>query len=395
MNNASLEFEFPHEMYVLGIDASNIRLGGGITHLIELLGSFDPSKSSFKKIIVWGNSSTLFQIPEFSWLEKISPTALNKNILFRSLWQLLKLRRQAKENKCAILLIPGGIFWGGFSPVVIMSQNLLPFEDKEIKRYGISIRAFKFNIIKLLQSVSFRHASGVIFLSNYAKQTVINSVRGIRCDTKVIPHGLTKKFQVSGRVNSLDSQLGIAKPIKIIYVSNIELYKHQANVLDAVYRLRKKGYLVEIDFVGPSQKFYLKKLQDRINYLDPMNLWGRYLGEVSYAAINSHYKSSDIGVFASSCETFGITLLEKMASGLPIACSNMSCMPEILQDGGLYFNPEDPSSIADAIELYLLNPQLRVEKSLRSIELARNYSWEKCAQSTFSFLEKIAREYKK
>ena len=276
-----------------------------------------------------------------------------------------------------------------------MSQNLLPFDDREIKRYGISIRAFKFHIIKLLQSISFRHASGIIFLSNYAKQTVINSVQGIKCDTGIIPHGLTNKFQVSGKVNLIDSQLGIAKSIKIIYVSNIEPYKHQVNVLDAVYSLRKKGYLVEIDFVGPAQKFYLKKLQDRINYLDPMNHWGRYLGEVSYATINSHYKSSDIGVFASSCETFGITLLEKMACGLPIACSNMSCMPEILQDGGLYFNPEDPISIADAIELYLLNPKLRAEKSLRSIELARNYSWEKCAQSTFSFLEKIAREYKK
>jgi glycosyltransferase involved in cell wall biosynthesis len=386
-----LEFEPLQGRYVLGIDATNIRLGGGITHLIELLGSFDPGRSAFKKIIVWGNSPALSQIPESSWLEKINPTALNKNIAFRSLWQLLKLRRQAKLNKCTILLIPGGIFWGGFSPVVIMSQNLLPFEDKEIKRYGISIRAFKFHIIKFLQSISFRHASGIIFLSNYARQTVINSVQDIKCDTKVIPHGISKNFQISGKLNSLDRQLGITKPIKILYVSNIELYKHQSNVLNAVYSLRKKGYLVEIDFIGPSQKYPLKKLQERINYLDPRNLWCRYLGEVSYATINSHYKSADIGVFASSCETFGITLLEKMASGLPIACSNMSCMPEILQDGGLYFNPEDPSSIADAIEIYILNPQLRVEKSLRSIELARNYSWEKCAQSTFAFLEKIAR----
>jgi glycosyltransferase involved in cell wall biosynthesis len=395
MNNASLESEFPREGYVLGIDASNIRLGGGITHLIELLGSFDPSQSTFKKIIVWGNSTTLSQIPEFSWLEKISPAIINGNIFFRTLWQFVILRRQAKVSKCSVLLIPGGIFWGGFYPVVLMSQNLLPFEAREIKRYGVSIRALKFHVIKVLQSISFRNASGVIFLSSYAKKKVIDTVQDIKCDTKVIPHGLTTKFQVSDKANLIDSQLGISKPIKVIYVSNIELYKHQENVLTAVYSLRKKGYLVEVDFIGPSQVSTLRKLQDLINHLDPINHWSRYFGEVPYAAINAYYKSSDIGVFASSCETFGITLLEKMACGLPIACSNMSCMPEILQDGGLYFNPEDPTSIADAIEQYLLNPQLRVEKSLRSIVLARNYSWEKCAQSTFSFLEKIAREYKK
>ena len=113
MNDTSLEFESLGEGCVLGIDATNIRLGGGITHLIELLGSFDPAQSAFKKIIVWGNSSTLSQIPESCWIEKINPTALNKSIVFRSLWQLLKLRRQAKVNKCTILLIPGGIFWGG------------------------------------------------------------------------------------------------------------------------------------------------------------------------------------------------------------------------------------------------------------------------------------------
>jgi len=136
MNNVNLELEPLRERYVLGIDATNIRLGGGITHLIELLGSFDPGRSAFKKIIVWGNSSTLSQMPESSWLQKINPTIINKNIFFRSFWQFFILRRQAKVNKCNILLIPGGIFWGGFSPVVLMSQNLLPFEAREIKRYG-------------------------------------------------------------------------------------------------------------------------------------------------------------------------------------------------------------------------------------------------------------------
>ena len=166
-------------------------------------------------------------------------------------------------------------------------------------------------------------------------------------------------------------------------------------MIEAIYLLRSKGYLLKIDLIGPSTPPGLAELDKALAKFDKKGLWATNRGRVSYEEISDEYLKSDLGVFASSCETFGMILLEKMAIGLPVACSNMSSMPEILQDGGLYFNPEDPLSIADAIELYLLNPNLRAEKSLRSIELAHNYSWGKCAQSTFSFLEKIAREYKK
>ena len=53
------------------------------------------------------------------------------------------------------------------------------------------------------------------------------------------------------------------------------------------------------------------------------------------------HKKSDIFVFASNSETFGITLLEAMSQAVPIVCSNQSSLPEVLQDGGLYFDPSN------------------------------------------------------
>ena len=70
----------------------------------------------------------------------------------------------------------------------------------------------------------------------------------------------------------------------------------------------------------------------------------------------------DIGVFASSCENLPITLLEMMGSGMQIACSNFSPMPEILGSEGIYFNPVKPASITEAmrklivLKKVLLNP---------------------------------------
>ena len=52
-----------------------------------------------------------------------------------------------------------------------------------------------------------------------------------------------------------------------------------------------------------------------------------------------------MGIFASSCESSSCVLIENMASGLPIACSNRGPMPEVLKDGGVYFDPEKPIDI--------------------------------------------------
>ena len=54
----------------IGIDAVNIRHGGGITHLKELLDHASPEKDKFSKIIVWSNKDTLNNIGDHLWLKK-------------------------------------------------------------------------------------------------------------------------------------------------------------------------------------------------------------------------------------------------------------------------------------------------------------------------------------
>ena len=78
---------------------------------------------------------------------------------------------------------------------------------------------------------------------------------------------------------------------------------------------------------------------------NPKNININYLGYMNYEKIQNFYKQNDIGVFASSCENMPNILLGMMSSKLPIACSNMAPMREILRDGGLYFNPYKPESI--------------------------------------------------
>ena len=111
-----------------------------------------------------------------------------------------------------------------------------------------------------------------------------------------------------------------------------------------------------------------------------------------YSDLSGYYQQADIGLFASSCETFGIILLEKMAAGLPIACSNQSAMPEILKEAGVYFDPVNATDIELTLERFISQEDLRASKSALSYRESKNYQWAKCAQETFTFVSQIARK---
>ena len=55
---------------ILGIDAINIRNGGGVTHLVELLNNCEPYLGCFEKVIIWSKRTTLNDLPDFDWIEK-------------------------------------------------------------------------------------------------------------------------------------------------------------------------------------------------------------------------------------------------------------------------------------------------------------------------------------
>jgi glycosyltransferase involved in cell wall biosynthesis len=80
------------------------------------------------------------------------------------------------------------------------------------------------------------------------------------------------------------------------------------------------------------------------------------------------------------------TLLEAMAAGLPIACSDRGPMPEVLENAGVYFNPENPSSIAEAVSEIIENQSLRLAISRLALQRSRLFSWSRCAKETWQYL---------
>ena len=376
---------------IVGIDATNLRGGGGVTHLVELLSACKPANHGFSRVVVWGCAQTLAKLYDRPWLEKVNPSALEAGLLQRAWWQRFHLPWSARAANCSVLFVPGGSYAGSFRPIVTMSQNLLPFEWPELRRYGWSSSTLKLLLRRLIQSQSFRKADGVIFLTDYALRTVLGVTGKLAGKTSIVPHGLNPRFQIAPKRQAPLAPYNEENPFRLLYVSIINQYKHQWHVVEAVHSLRAEGLPVVLDLIGPAYPPALSRLRTMLDRLDPAGEWARYHGAVPYEDLHRIYRLADIGIFASSCENLPIILLETMAAGLPIACSNRGPMPEVLGEAGLYFDPENPADLARAIRIFLNDPELRFAKAQAAFSRAQSYSWERCAAQTFDFLSDVAR----
>lgn len=275
---------------------------------------------------------------------------------------------------------------------VTTCHNLLLFDPLELPLMTGNWKArMRWNRYAAQQASSMRRSQAVIFPSQHA-QKVVSKFLGGHIPSVVVPHGVDSPyFEVLMR-SKMDSQ-----SISVLYVSTILSSKHQDVVVTAITDLRRRlGKDICLTLVGSTEVDYAStsRLRQTI-HREHAEQFTAVLGDVSHDQVLSMMSATDIFVFASSCEVFGIALLEAMAAGLPIACSDRTGLPALLRDGGVYFDPFDPRSIADAVEKLVLNRGLRDHSSHRAREIAYSYTWEKSARTTYAVLTSAVRSSRK
>ncbi len=372
----------------IGIDASNLRGGGGITHLVALLSHVEIADAGFERVVVWGARDVLRRLPERRWLVKANPAELERGAASRLAWRYRSLPRLARAE-CDLLFAPGGLCTNRFHPVVTMSRNMLPFQWREMSRYGASRMLLRLAMLRGAQRRSFRTADGVIFLSQFARETVLRATGPLAGQSTVIPHGVESRFFREPRHQRATTEFSADDPMRLLYVSIVDVYKHQWHVAEAVTRLRRAGLPIAIEFVGSAYGPAGNRLTRTLRACDPQGLFLRYRGSADHGDLPSSYQSADAFVFASTCENLPNILLEAMASGLPIACSNRMPMPEVLGQAGVYFDPVRPQQIEAALLRLFHDAELRRHLAASAYERARQFSWSACARDTFRFLADV------
>ncbi len=371
---------------ILIIDGSNIRAGGGVTHLVKILEVAKPREHGFNKVIVCASVGTLSKINEQPWLEKHSHLYLEKGYWFRLLWRVIVLKALLKKNNAllfAVSTLGPGFRW----PHVTICQNLLPLDLKELFRFGFSFVTLRLLSLRFLHLRAYRKADGVIFLTGYCLSKLPSPIRSKILNYRIIPHGLSHH-----QFYPIDRSL--SKVFNLIYVSIVNVYKHQNNVAQAVIDLNKRGYYINLKLVGEVYPPSLKELEKVIDSAPEVSYSITHKSGITYMNMPEQYKDQDAFIFASTCETFGMIITEAMSMGMPIACSNKSSMYETLQDAGIYFDPENVDSIKKSILTLYQNEELRKSLSAKALERSKDFTWEKCSNDTFSFLAEIAVKYK-
>lgn len=372
---------------IVCIYAGSIQTGGGKTHLVELLRAVKPEALGVKRIILFCNSEISAMFQDCLWIQIISPLALNRGLLQRFLWERFCLTKEIRRLGCDVLFVPGTVYRCNFKPVVVMSQNLLPFDNREILRFGLAWTTIRLLLLRYVLTTTFKKADGVIFLTDASRQKVLNETGPLNARTYVVAHGVNKCFHRNLRLPYDSINYNKIRPFRLLYVSIIERYKNQVNVVKAIAALRNDGFNITIDLVGPADRIALKELNAAIDLVDPDRRWVHYHGAVHYDHLDKVYSDADAFIWASSCEAFGMILIEAMAAGLPLVCLNTGTTREIVGDqGAVFFDSVHSADIERAVKEVLLSSQLREALSALGQQRALNFTWAACAERTFSIL---------
>lgn len=366
------------------VDAVSKGSGGAKRHLIEILNYSDKSFCNFTSIEIWGPKSLLDVLPDKKKIIKKTHFLLNSGVLGFLIWGLLfKKKSFGKDFDC--IFSPFGNFTKNLHPYVSMSQNMLMFEETERKRFKFGFLRIKLEFMLYVNKKSFENADGLIFLSKHAKAQINNLLRLDQVNQTIIHHGISKEFFKSPRVFTKDT----STPIKLLYVSNILPYKHHLNTVKAILDLNLiEGYNISLLLIGNNDYSSIGK---KLNNLICKHNIVQWITEVKLDEIYKYYHDSDCFIFSSSCENMPISLIEAMASGLPIVCSNYKPMQEFLENAGLYFDPLSIDDTKNVLRKILDDKKLLKKLSKDSYNLSKKYTWEQCAQNTFKYLYEISK----
>jgi glycosyltransferase involved in cell wall biosynthesis len=116
----------------------------------------------------------------------------------------------------------------------------------------------------------------------------------------------------------------------------------------------------------------------------------RFLGFVPFETLRCFYQSAAAFVFPSRYEGFGLPPLEAMACGAPVVTSNVSSLPEVVDDAAILVNPENVFDIVRGIRDALLDEEVRADLIRKGRERAARFSWSRTARQVLEIYEEAA-----
>lgn len=245
---------------------------------------------------------------------------------------------------------------------------------------------------RIVVSSACRRSERIIAPSGYTKQDLIDNF-GVREDKiKVVHEGIkyenelgnilkkdsSKKEKayerLSGKYEDLNQEF-------IFYTGVWRYHKNIEGLLKGFKLLSKKEKNTQLVLGGGRKGKDITRIKNKISEL---GLEEKVFlpGFLSEEDLKLFYRAASVFVLPSFYEGFGLVALEALSQGTPVCCSNAGPLPEILKEAALYFNPEEPSEIADKVETILKNDKIAFSLLRKANSRLSDFSWEKTARET-------------
>jgi len=324
--------------------------------------SFQIKNPNFKKVLA--------DIPWYSWEEQFD------------------FKKIIKKENVDLMHFPHWnvpFFYTGRYVVTIHDLIMFHFPRPEATTLGPIKFWFKDRAHRLLIRRAVKKAKHILVTSEFTKQDVHKTL-------KVPFEKVTTTYQapfttIYNKQLTINKSVGlekfkINKPF-VLYVGSAYPHKNLKGLLQAWKIFENKHDLdYQLVLVGKGGYFY--KLLEYSSEFRELKNKPILTGFVSDEELCLLYNKARLYVFPSLYEGFGLPPLEAMANDLPVASANGSCLPEVLGEGAIYFDPENYEQMADTIYTGLIDENVRFELKNRAREELKKYSLEKLGYQTIA-----------
>lgn len=363
----------------VAIDAVGIRGGGGATVLEEFLGSFRRIRPDWTiTTFVLPEKCREFHLPIECHSGMVIESGVGDSWLGRLVWQNFALPQQLRRMQADVVfsIANSGAIHPALPQVLYLHQPNA-FRGTPLCEVR-SVQELRFWVIGILAKLSGRSSHAVIVQTEAMKVAVGERYPALRAKLVVIPGGVGDVARSEPSLGEVRQRLGGESGPVICYVSLPSAHKNHATLLAAWPLVREKI---------PGARLALTLDKD-VPVPDPASRGGASLsgcslgslpagvinlGVLSRVDVRSLYVCSDVMVFPSVAESFGLPLVEAMVEGCPVAASDLPYAHEVLGEAGVYFDPHSAESIA-GILADLLSDNVR-RKELIEIGVKRCYRY--------------------
>ena len=304
---------------------------------------------------------------------------------FPRLWTHARLSWEMMHRPPDVLFVPAHVL-----PLVHPPRSVVTIHDLGYLHFPRAHRPLDRLYLDLSTRFNARAAAHVIADSQATKRDLVERYGVEPSKISVIYPGYDEEafqpLREREAIEAVKTRYGIAGDY-ILFVGTIQPRKNLVRLMEAFSLLKRQAADLQLVIAGKKGWLY-EAIFRRVREL---GLEGRvvFTGYVAEEDLPALFSGARLFVFPSLYEGFGLPVLEAMACGVPVVCSNASSLPEVAGDAALLFDPLDVEGMAAAMERVLGDERLRAELVERGLKRAREFSWEKCARQTLAVLESV------